>query len=203
MLRRIDGTRGCLIGLLCAGFLAGCVTAPRATPPMDVAQQTQFLSQLQRYSFSGSVGVAPQGLTPSVEWRQQQALTKVKLAGPLGAGSMQLEFSPSALRLATGRGEQLVDADAEQVLLQELGFLPPFEALRYWVLGVPAPGAVTTETRNAAGTLQRLEQQGWTIVYERRESVASSAGGVQLPTKLRATRGEQRLTLVVYRWRLK
>jgi outer membrane lipoprotein LolB len=81
--------------------------------------------------------------------------------------------------------------------------MPPFEALRYWVLGVPAPGAVTNETRDAAGLMQQLEQQGWTIVYERREAVASSAGGLQLPSKLRATRGEQRLTLVVDRWRLK
>jgi outer membrane lipoprotein LolB len=194
---------GRLFWLLCAALIAGCATAPPATQPLDVAQQARFLSQLQSYSFSGRVAVAPQGLKPSVDWRQQQALTKVTLAGWLGAGSMQLEYSPSSLRLATGRGEPLVNAEAEALLVQELGFLPPFEALRHWVLGVPAPGAVTSETRDAAGLMQHLEQQGWSIIIDRRVAVASSAGGLQLPAKLRATHGEQRLTLVVDRWRVK
>jgi outer membrane lipoprotein LolB len=195
----------CALGALLLALTA-CVTTPTAPPrALDAAGQRSLLRGLEAFSLSGRVAVAAagQGSTPSVEWRQQRDLSTVKLSGPLGVGSLQLEYSEHSLRLVTGNGDMLVDAQARQVLARELGFVPPFEALRYWILGEPAPAdAAAVETRNADGLLQRLEQQQWLILYERYMPVKTSGGMAQMPARLTATREGLRLRLVVDRWHL-
>jgi outer membrane lipoprotein LolB len=188
-------------------LLAGCAVTP-TTPlqPLTAEQQRSFLHGLPGFSFSGRVAVATadQGSTPSVEWRQQREDSRVRLTGPLGAGSLQIDFSPQQLQLQTSRGERLMDADAELVLERELGFVPPFNALRYWIRGVPAPGAAAAiETYDAAGVLLTLSQHDWLISYQRRVTVSTAAGRVQLPALLTATRDGLRLRLVIDRWRIR
>ncbi|MEO6187002.1 MAG: lipoprotein insertase outer membrane protein LolB [Steroidobacteraceae bacterium] len=186
--------------------LAACVTTPPASKrTLDAAQQHSLLQELTTFSLTGRVAVAAagQGSTPSVEWRQQRDVSRVKLSGPLGVGSLQLEYSAESLRLVTANGDVLVDDEAQRVLTRELGFVPPFEALRYWILGEPAPAdTAAIETRDAAGLLQKLEQQQWLILYERYMPVNTSAGTAQMPARLTATRAGLRLRLVVDRWRL-
>jgi outer membrane lipoprotein LolB len=199
--------------LLLVLALTGCATT--RSPPqalLDAPQQRDALLQLQRFSLTGRVGVLrpasaasespAQGFNASLDWQQQQDLAKVKLSGPFGAGALQVEYSPSRLRV-TGRGIDLMGPEAEQMLLRELGFLPPFDALRYWIRGVPAPGLAAAETVDASGNLQQIEQEGWLIRYERPLAVNTPAGGVLLPGKLTATREGLRLTLVVDRWRVR
>lgn len=196
--------RGPLVGLLLA--LAACATTPPAVKhTLDAAEQHALLQGIADFSLTGRVAVAAagQGSTPAVEWRQQRDVAKVKFSGPLGVGSVQLEYSPGSLRLVTGNGDILADEQAQQVLTRELGFVPPFEALRYWILGEPAPSdAAAVETRNAAGLLQKLEQQQWLILYERYMPVSTRAGTAQMPARLTATREGLRLRLVVDRWQL-
>ena len=49
------------------------------------------------------------------------------------------------------------------------GFVPPFEALRYWVLGLAAPGEPPVDVQAGAdGQVTQLTQQGWKIRYDRR-----------------------------------
>jgi outer membrane lipoprotein LolB len=187
--------------------LAGCVTTPRLPEvPLDPAQQRAVLRDLAQFSLAGRVGVVTpdaMGFNASMDWRQQRDDTKLKLSGPLGAGSLHVAYSPAQLRV-TSRGDTLVNVDAEQMLVRELGFMPPFDALRYWIRGLAAPGTeAAVETLDAAGVLQQLEQQGWLILFERRVAVNTAAGTVQLPARLTATRDGLRLRLVVDRWRIK
>jgi outer membrane lipoprotein LolB len=184
-------------------LLAACATTPSSTP-LDAVQQREALLRMPRFSFAGRVAVAPQGSGPAnVEWQQRQEVAKVKLSGPFGAGALQLEYSPDSLRISTGRGDRLADEDAEQLLLRELGFLPPFDALRFWILGIAAPTAPATETRDAAGLLQAFSQQGWAVTYERYTAVDTRSGRMQLPAKLVASRDNLRLSLVIDRWNMK
>ena len=188
--------------------LAGCATTmPPPRPPLTAGQQRELLLQLSGFSLSGRVGVktsAQEGFNAGLDWQQQQDLAKVKLSGPLGAGSLQLEYGPQQLRVVTGRGDRLTGGEAEQALARELGFVPPFEALRYWIRGIPAPGAAAaTATYDSGGVLQQLQQLDWLIRYQGFMQVNTRAGSVQLPAKLVATHDQLRLTLVVDRWRVK
>jgi outer membrane lipoprotein LolB len=184
-------------------LLAGCATTTVAPPQLSADQQRNLLQGLAGFSFTGRVAIAGQDSTPSMEWRQQRDVAKVRLFGPMGVGGIQVEYSPERLRLETGGGGKLRDGEAEQLLIRELGFVPPFDSLRYWVLGVPAPGSPAGQSFDAEGRVQQMEQQDWLIRYDRHVQVISTAGAVQLPAKLVATRDGLRLTLVIDRWRIK
>jgi outer membrane lipoprotein LolB len=105
--------------------------------------------------------------------------------------------------VANSRGQVLQAQDAEAAIVAELGFMPPFEALRYWVLGLPAPGdAPTARSDGVDGRLAQLDQQQWQIRYERWMPVATDEGEAQLPQRLTATREDVRLRVFVDKWRL-
>jgi outer membrane lipoprotein LolB len=184
--------------------LAGCATTPRPMLVLDPVQQRQLLQELPRFSLNGRVRVnaGEQSVMPSVNWEQQRDVTKVRLSSLLGTGGVQLEYSPARLQLTAGRDVKLVDGDAEAELVRQIGFAPPFESLRYWILGIAAPGPVASTAFDEAGLLQQLEQQGWKISYQRYVAVESAMGAVRLPALLIASRDDLQLRLVVDRWRL-
>jgi outer membrane lipoprotein LolB len=183
--------------------LAACATRPVQSPPLSADQQRNLLQDLAAFSFTGRVAITGQDPIPSLQWQQQRDVAKVKLAGPLGAG-MQVEYSPGSLRVVTSRGVKLDGGEAEETLANQLGFVPPFDSLRYWILGVPAPHVIAEMARDDSnGLLQSLQQQGWQITYDRRMAVQTAAGTMQLPARLVATRDKLQLRLVIDRWHIK
>jgi outer membrane lipoprotein LolB len=189
--------------LLCL-LLGACATAPHVSrQALDASQQRTLLQELRSFSFNGRVAVTGQDSVPTMEWRQQADLTRLRLGAPWGVGSMQVEFRPGHLRLTTSRGEKLADVEAEQALANAIGFVPAFDALRHWVLGIAAPGSPAETAFDADGNLQQLEQQGWLIRYERRVAVGTSAGELRMPALLIASRDNLKLRLVVDRWRIR
>ena len=190
--------------------LAGCATAPRA--PLTADQQITALGHLDAFELSGRVAVtrlaagkAEQGVNASVEWQQQQGKSKLKLTGLFGVGGLQLEYSADEIKVISANGEVFTHDDAEQLLVHELGFLPPFASLAFWARGVAAPGVAPLEqSRDANGLLQQLQQEDWRIVYDPpHRAVHSAAGDLLLPTRLTATNGDLKLKLVIDRWRIK
>jgi outer membrane lipoprotein LolB len=188
-------------------LLAACATTPPPATLLPAAEQETLLQTLPAFAMDGRAAVrAGKEGSPafSVGWRQQGDETLLRLSGTFGAGGLTVTWRPGQLRLAGGRGEPSEDAEAEAVLMRELGFVPPFEALRYWMLGLAAPGeAPTGQTAPlGAGRLGALTQQGWHISYDRWMNVATSAGGVQLPQRLTATRDDLWLRVTVEEWKL-
>jgi outer membrane lipoprotein LolB len=197
--------RGRCAGLAILLLMAGCVTPPAPRTLLSPEAQTRLLQMLPGFTLQGRAAVtaAGEGFNATLFWRQQGTDTALKLGGPIGAGSLTLQFEPGTLRLTTSRGEVLDGTAAEDALVGQLGFLPPFEALRYWVLGLPAPGEAPASVVEAApGRIAELTQQQWLIRYERWMQVATREGMAQLPQRLTATRADLRLRVVVDRWRL-
>lgn len=189
-------------------LLAGCATT--RGPPLTllpVEEQETLLQSLPAFSMDGRAAVRVGDEGPpafSVYWRQQGDETLLRFSGPFGAGGLAVTWRPGLLRLASGGGEQYENAEAEAVLMRELGFVPPFEALRYWMLGLPAPGEVPAQQSAPSGEGRRgeLVQQGWHISYDRWMNVAANAGGVQVPRRLTATRDDLWLRVTVEEWKL-
>ena len=77
-----------------------------------------------------------------------------------------------------------------------MGFDPPLDSLRYWILGVPEPGHPAQESLNAQQRLATLQQDGWQIQYTDYMAV----GAEWLPSKLTVQRQGVRLRVVVDGW---
>ena len=89
-------------------------------------------------------------------------------------------------------------AQATQLLADRLGTDVPLAALRYWVLGTPAPGLPFNETAGANGLPRVFEQAGWQVSVDRWQAVS----GNWLPVRMTAEQGEARIKLAVSRWNL-
>lgn len=103
----------------------------------------------------------------------------------------------SAVSIVTSRGERLENDAARTELTNRLGFDPPLDSLRYWILGVPEPGHPAQESLDPQQPrLASLQQDGWQIQYNGYMSV----GGEWLPSKLTLQRQGVRLRVVVDGW---
>ena len=185
-------------------LLAACATtrAPRTLLP--VAELEQLLRGLGEFSVNGRVAVraGDKGPIAFLDWQQRGEHARIRLSGHFGAGALTVDWSPTTLRLTSG--DQIHEgAEAEAVLLHEIGLVPPFDAMRYWMLGLEAPGeAPALRTSSSSGRIGELTQRQWHIRYDEWMGVAAKGGGVQLPRLLNITRDDLRLRVIVRRWSL-
>lgn len=175
--------------------LAGCAAPPRA-PEGETRPDPAVLNQ---WSASGRMAVAAgnDGGSGSFDWAQDGTTSRLDLRGPLGAGAVRLVVTPQTLSLADGSG-RVLDADVARADLQaRLGADLPWDHLRYWLLGLPAPGVEATVRDQDAVPWRVIEQAGWRLAYDSFEVV----GGLSLPTRLTAEREAVRVRVIVDAWR--
>jgi len=189
-----------ILGAACSlALLAGCATAPKPSSP----QAPVTIETLERWQARGRIGVSGPdgGGSGSFEWQQQADTAAVQIRGPAGIGSVRLKVQGEGehphLELQTGDGETLQSEAAWAELEARLGASLPAGNLRYWLLGLAAPGPHEWQPPAADGSVA-LEQQGWRIDYQR----YSEEWGAKVPTRLRATSGEARVRIVIDRWQL-
>jgi len=182
-------------------LLTACATTRQTAHPVAMRasawdQRVTALQALDQWSFSGraAVAVGTQGWQASLDWRQRGAVSEAHLAGPLGVGATQLKLTPEGLSVNGGQSGEAALAQ----LQNRLGFDLPLASLRYWVLGVPAPGESSELLQNSADRVQELRQGGWTVSYDR----YLPEGGDVLPTRVVLTRDLVRVRIVVDRWDL-
>jgi len=194
------------LGLAAAVVLAllgGCQTprqsvviGPGADAPWP--QQHQALASLDRYSLVGRVAVAAngQGFSASLRYAQQPKGADLALDGPLGIGGLRVSLQGEAVSITTSRGERLDGVAARDELERRLGFALPLAELRWWLLGIPAPGAADVSQDAASGEISGFTQSGWHV------SIQSRAAGLgfALPQRLTAEREGARLKLLAERW---
>jgi outer membrane lipoprotein LolB len=185
------------------GLLGGCRTPPPARiigPGADApwAEQRTALEKLDRYGLNGRVAVAAngQGFSASLRYQQLPHGSNLALDGPLGIGGLRVVLEGEDLQIATSRGEKLDGEAARAELERRLGFALPLSELRWWLLGVPAPGDVSVDQDDGSGAITAFTQSGWRV------SINSRAAGLgfSLPQRLTAEREGTRLKLLVERW---
>lgn len=155
-----------LFGVL---LVSGCTSLP--STPSSPEQQWQFhrqkLSALNAWQLSGRIAIqtADEGGTASIDWRQQGEHYSIRIIGPIGTGSLLLEGDHHQVTLETTEGQAVSD-DPEGILFEQLGWRVPIRALRYWVMGLPAPGEVHQQVLGDEGVLLSLAQAGWQIRFK-------------------------------------
>lgn len=181
-------------------LLAGCRTVPVARPPsVPWPLHRAELQERAHFELRGRVAVAAgdQGFNARLRWVQDGARSQVALAGPLGAGGLEVTADGGTLEVVTASGTRMQSDAARTELASRLGFDPPIASLRYWILGVPDPAAPAAETLDEAQQrLRSLEQDGWHIDYPGYVAV----GGEWLPARLTLQRADVRVRLLVDGW---
>ena len=181
--------------LVLAVALAGCAVAPVAPPSVPPDPEL-----LQQWTASGRMALAAhgEGGSGSFTWEQRSAGTTLSLRGPLGAGAMQVTTDGQALEVTDAEGRHLGNDQAQGLLRQRLGMVLPLAELRYWMLGVAAPGSPANVADAAQAPRRVIEQSGWRIDYD----TFQSASGLSLPQRFSATQGDVRLKVMVDGWQV-
>lgn len=184
--------------LIVLGIAAGCASVPRPSAPIPAD-----LRDLDRWQARGRLGVSSGegGGSGSFIWQQRNDFADVQIRGPVGLGSVRLQVkgddqNPS-VRLETSTGQVLESAAAWSELEARLGAPVPAGRLRYWMLGLAAPGEHRWSEPTSDGETT-LEQDGWRIDYQR----FSNDAGARVPIRIRATRGGARVRIVIDQWHL-
>ena len=180
-----------VLGLLLLGGCAPTLRAPEPGVRPDAAI-------LQHWTASGRLALAAdgEGGSGSFVWNQRDGVTELEIRGPLGAGALRIHATEQILSVADGAGRTL-DPDAARAYLQaRLGADVPWDRLRYWMLGVPAPDAPAEVSIADAPPWRVIAQSGWRIGYD---AFVTTANG-SLPQRFTASRDSVRVKVVVDTW---
>jgi len=182
---------------LCLGLTA-CATAPIPVAEQPWQQRSKHLAALENWSARGKIALrsGQQSESAGLDWHQQGRDTRLQLAGPMGLQAT--EIYSDGRELLIRRGEELtrLDISTPDAVRLHTGWDLPLQALPYWLKGLPAPKPRASSVEVAEDLLQRLEQDGWTIRYERYQRF----GAYLLPTRLSIERGDTRARVVIQSW---
>ena len=181
-------------------LLSGCATLPEPAPAGGWESARAQLQALERWTLDGRVAVAAsgEGFSGGLNWKQSGPRAEVELRSPVGGRVLAIRVDGDEFSVTDPQGETFDGERAKALVAERVGSELPISELRYWLVGVPAPGAPFEETLGADARLATLDQAGWRIRYDRYRS----AGELVLPAKLDITQGALRLRVAVADWRL-
>jgi outer membrane lipoprotein LolB len=187
--------------LITAAACAGCATdRGLALPEMSNWQQRQaVLIGLDQFEFRGRVGVkaGDDGFNGKLRWSQDKSQFQATLSGPLGIGTVRIDGDDALVKVTDNDGRITVLHEVEPDLYARYGWTIPVQSLRYWALGIPAPGAAADTEFAENGDLQTLRQRGWTVEFSR---YRIAGGGQPMPGRLTAQNADTSVRLVIDEW---
>ena len=194
---------GTVTALALVVALGSCtLRRPEPAAGVDWSERRARMLALTHWRAQGRIAVKGQtgGGQGDLQWEQDGAATRIRVSGPFGAGAYEIRWDPSVLSIRSPNGEfsraySGPDA-AEQFLGEQLGWSFPATSVRYWILGVPDPGFPAAEHFSPDGPLLGLDQNGWSVTYER----FASQSGLVAPAKMTLQNARARVRLVVDRW---
>ncbi len=190
-----------LVAVLAGLMLAGCASMP--APPRDAGDwpaRRLELQTLATWQLQGRIAVATatEGFSGGFDWQQAGARAEIQVRAPLGGTALRLVLDGDRFEMMDGHGAVVTGEEAGKQLEEALGAPLPVAELRYWLVGVPAPGAIEREVAGPDGRLVQLAQSGWEVRYDRYQAV----GTRWLPARLELVTTGVRLRVVAGQWRI-
>jgi outer membrane lipoprotein LolB len=190
--------------LACASLaLTACVTAPSkpsgpAGPAQDWDARRAELQQQNNFELKGRLAVAAgkEGFNARLRWQQQGTQSDLALDGPLGVGGVRISTNGTDIEVVNSKGERLDSDAARNEMTARLGFEPPLDSLRFWVLGAPDPVHAAEETLDELQRLSRLIQDGWDIEY----AAYADVSGKWFPSRMTLKKNDVRVRVLVDGW---
>lgn len=168
---------------------AACATLPAGLTPESVAE----IRAIPVWHMNGRVAASNggDGWSAQLVWRHDVESDHMAFSGPMQQRAATLLARSGFVSFHSADGRALVGEDADALLREQVGISAPLGALRYWVLGVPAPGVAF------AGTDDGFTQAQWRI----RVTARGVSGHARLPQRLTMEGPGVKLKLVVDEWR--
>lgn len=186
-------------------ILVGCVSQPVDTGMMEsdeVKRQRwvlnrECLSQLQAWQMVGRLNIKVPGRsgTMSINWRQQGDRYELIVDGPIGTSIARISGDREGVSV-TASDATRYGSSPEMLLYSLTGWRFPVSNLRYWIKGLPAPGSDAKIQLSNFGYPERIEQQGWTVVYQQ----YGLGHSLRLPAKLTVSHEDVHLRFMVKTW---
>ena len=179
-------------GFLAASVLAlaGCASAP-PLPPGGASLSTESWTLQGRFS----VESGEERVSGSLRWEHRGARDELLLTSPLGQAVARIARDADGAVLELPKQPLRRAPDADALTREALGYTLPVAGLAWWVQARPDPACGFDATRDDAGRLARLRQDGWTIEYQQ---YAEHPPGY--PRKLRVSREDIEIRLVADSW---
>ena len=166
-------------------------------------QHQQQVAAISRWNISGRMAIetADNGGQVDIFWQQtQNDIYDIRMIAPFGGGTSVLTSRPDGVVFTGSDGERLVEKNADRLMARVDGWQFPVSGLRYWILGVPAPGNdFKLINWNEQGYVNLMEQDGWRIEmlgYQQQ-------GAYTLPKKIfisRLDRDDLSVRMVIRQW---
>lgn len=190
----------CAASLLLALLLSGCATQRGGTLPElgPWDSRKAALGDLRNWGFTGRIALraADDGFQGNLHWEQRRDYFDARVSGPLGMGTVRIAGDAKAVRVTDKEGVESRLYEPEADLRRLYGWQIPIESLRYWALGIPDPRYPAELEFLEDGSLAALQQGGWRVRIDRYRP----GGGQLMPRRLKASRDEAQVTLVIDRW---
>ena len=196
-------------------LLGACTSAPpqRPTqapaPPVTQASLDELrearqsaLRAISAWRVQGKVAyrLPDDGGSASLDWRQIDEHSRLRLSGPLGVASTRIVNEGALLRVSRDGIERLYPADGAPWLPGGALLPIPVTSIQYWLRGLPDPSLPVEALEYDGVTPCALQQHGWQVSYETFREVR----GLDMPARLTllAPAADLSLRIVLRNWDL-
>jgi outer membrane lipoprotein LolB len=156
--------------------------------------------QIKAWNISGALAARGNGksVSASFNWHQAGAANyKIHLFGPLGSGSVIIDRHAGMTSYSDGPKKD-TDPNAERLFKRQTGVDLPVDRLYYWIRGLAAPGAIQSAQRDAQGSLQSFQQDGYHVTCLN----YMESHGLRLPGKVQIQGPNVVIKVVIKGWRV-
>ena len=196
-----------VIALILIILLSSCATTQSnitaISTEMVFNQETTYnnLLNLKKWQVNGIIGIIYDNQAESADYiyLQDGDNFSIKLYGPLGIGSVEIKGDTNSVSLENSKGQKLTAKDAKALMLEQLGWYVSVDGLKYWIKAIAIPNIRQTSELNTNNLLSKLSQNGWSINYSNYQLVDSR---YPLPTKIRMSRDNLTLKIVIKLWQI-
>lgn len=190
-----------LVLALMLGALSGCSWIWQPETGMPGGEEREKLRAVSAWVMEGRIAVrTPEDAwSANLEWRHGESEDRMALSGPFAQRAAAIRYTKSFISFEAADGERAESGDPEALLLERLGFAVPLDALRYWVLALPAPGEDFSprSSPELSAASADFDQAGWSLRYDS----FMQEGRWTAPRKMVIQGRGVVLKLIVDRWR--
>jgi outer membrane lipoprotein LolB len=178
--------------LAVASFFSGCSIIPVEHELKFSEVNNQHLSDLEQWQLLGRIAMSNEedSWSANIDWRHEADKEVLNLSGPLGQGAARIVLRSDSIMIDQGNGQVGFSKNIDAYIKQQLGFLVPLSALRFWVIGLTEPDKPFVRFEEG------FSQFSWNIQYHNYIQV----GKEWMPRKIKIKNNSAQLKLVIDRW---